>query len=73
MDANDKITLSKRISGDQDSDATLVGGVVAHHASRLYQLSTEPNERIRFATIDLIAQLLRQGLLNPMEVEMVCF
>ena len=68
MDANDKITLSKRISGDQDSDATLVGGVVAHHASRLYQLSTEPNERIRFATIDLIAQLLRQGLLNPMEV-----
>lgn len=66
MDATG-ITVSKKISGDQDGDATLIGGVLAQHAPRLFQMTTSLDHRIRLATVDLLGHLLRQGLLNPME------
>jgi cohesin loading factor subunit SCC2 len=67
MDATTGITVSKRISGDQDGDATLIGGVLAQHAPRLFQMTTSQDHRIRLASVDLLGHLLRQGLLNPME------
>lgn len=67
MDAATGITPSKKVAGDQDGDATLIGGVLTQHAPRLFQLTTSQDERIRYATVDLLGHLLRHGLLNPME------
>lgn len=67
MDSKKDITISKRISGDQDGDSSLAGGVMTQHCSRLFQLTKSLNSTIRFATVDLIGHLLRQGLINPME------
>lgn len=61
------ITVSKRISGDQDGDACISGSVLTTHAPRLYQMTLSPDEKIRFHLVDLIGHLLRQGLINPME------
>ena len=67
MDSKKDITVSKRISGDQDSDATLFGGILTNHASRLFEMTTSRDKSIRFAAVDLIGHLLRQGQLNPNE------
>jgi cohesin loading factor subunit SCC2 len=67
MDSRKNITVSKKISGDQDADATLFGGILTNHASRLFQMTKSREKRIRFAAVDLIGHLLRQGQLNPNE------
>jgi cohesin loading factor subunit SCC2 len=67
MDADQNITVSKRISGDQDGDATLFGGVLTNHAPRLFEMTQSQDRRIRFAALDLLGLLLRQGLVNPNE------
>lgn len=67
MDSKSNITVSKRISGDQDADATLFGGVLTSHASRLLQLTQVKDKKLRFAALDLIGHLLRQGQINPNE------
>ncbi|KAL7555019.1 hypothetical protein ACHAWF_018600 [Thalassiosira exigua] len=60
------ITVSKRISGDQDGDACISGSVLTKHADRLYELTLSKDEKVRLMIIDLIGHLLRQGLINPM-------
>ena len=60
------ITLSKRISGDQDGDSCISGSVLTKHADRLYELTLSKDEKVRHMIIDLIGHLLRQGLINPM-------
>jgi cohesin loading factor subunit SCC2 len=67
MEARQDITVSKRISGDQDEDASLVGGVMAQHSKRFYQMLMSPNVRIRAGCLDLMGDLLRQGLINPIQ------
>lgn len=67
MDADESITVSKRISGDQDGDATLFGGVLTNHAPRLFTMTQSQDRRIRFAALELLSLLLRQGLVNPNE------
>ena len=67
MKAKAGMTLSKQISGDLDGDATLVGGVIGQHAPRLFQMTTSQDHRVRLASVDLLGNLLRMGLLNPME------
>ena len=67
MEARQDITVSKRISGDQDEDASLVGGVMAQHSKRFYQMLMSPNVRIRAGCLDLVGDLLRQGLINPIQ------
>mmetsp|Transcript_23952 Transcript_23952/g.35409 ORF Transcript_23952/g.35409 Transcript_23952/m.35409 type:complete len:897 (+) Transcript_23952:3532-6222(+) len=67
MDMKESITTSVKISGDQDGDSTLVGGVLTQHSSRLYKLTTNTSPAIRHACVELIGHLLRQGLINPME------
>jgi cohesin loading factor subunit SCC2 len=68
MDASDNITVREKISGDQDGDATLFGGVLTSHSNRLYEMIHSRNSDIRYSTLKLISILLRQGLLNPNEV-----
>lgn len=66
MQAQKDATLSKRISGDQDGDSCISGSVLTKHADRLYELTLSKDEKVRHMIIDLIGNLLRQGLINPM-------
>jgi len=67
MESDRNITNSKKISGDQDGDATLAGGVLTQHHKRLYAMTRDSNDQIRLACVDLLSNLLRQGLLNPFQ------
>jgi len=66
MQMQKDISLSKRISGDQDGDSCISGSVLTKHADRLYELTLSKDEKVRQMIIDLIGHLLRQGLINPM-------
>lgn len=66
MQSQATISVSKRISGDQDGDACISGSVLTKHADRLYELILSNDERVRHMIIELIGHLLRQGLINPM-------
>ena len=44
MDNNETITLSKKISGDQDGDSCLIGGVLSQHYLRFYEMVTSQGE-----------------------------
>lgn len=67
MESDNTSSLAMRISGDQDGDATLFGGVLTNHASRLFDLSRSRDSSIRLAVLKVIGILLRQGLVNPNE------
>ncbi|MGH7974725.1 MAG: hypothetical protein ACREBR_04310 [bacterium] len=67
MESNNKITLSRKISGDQDGDASIVGSVLTQHSRRLCEMTTSRHPAIRLAVVDLLGHLLRQGLVNAME------
>ena len=65
MDSDGKITTAKRISGDQDGDSSLFGGILTNHATRLFALTQSSNASIRLASLELIGVLLKQGQVNP--------
>mmetsp|Transcript_4615 Transcript_4615/g.10933 ORF Transcript_4615/g.10933 Transcript_4615/m.10933 type:complete len:1809 (+) Transcript_4615:256-5682(+) len=67
MDSKTNITVSNKISGDQDADATLFGGVLTSHATRLFQMTQSEDRTLRYAALDLVGHLLRQGQVNPNE------
>merc|ERR1719223_435760 len=61
------ITLSKQISGDQDSDASILGACCIQNSSRLLSMTSSPIKDIRIHSLLLIQILLRQGLISPMD------
>jgi cohesin loading factor subunit SCC2 len=65
MDSKKTITTSKKVSGDQDSDAILCGGILTMHAFRIFEMTESRDASIRYAAVDLTGLLLRQGQLNP--------
>lgn len=65
MDAKKDITMSKKISGDQDADATLFGGILTNHVDRLFTMTHSRDVGIRSAAVELVGHLLRQGQVNP--------
>lgn len=67
MENDDKITVSKKISGDQDGDATLFGSMLTNHTQRLFEMTQSPEKTLRFGSLELLSVLLRQGLVNPNE------
>lgn len=67
MDSRSSITTSKKISGDQDGDSTLVGGVLTKQTPRLFAMTQSKEAGLRIASLELLGQLLRQGLVNPNE------
>lgn len=68
METKADITTSKKISGDQDGDASLIGACCIQHAPRLYEMTSSLYPMVRMNAVLLIETLLRQGLLNPMEL-----
>ena len=67
MQSNNEITSSKKVSGDQDGDASLIGSCCAEQLTRLYEMMFSKHPEIRGNATGLIETLSRQGLLNPME------
>ena len=67
MDKDKAITITKRISGDQDGDANLFGGVLTSHANRLFEMVGSKDVKLRLSSLELLGLLLRQGLVNPNE------
>ena len=67
MDSKASITTSKKIEGDQDGDSTLVGGVLTKQTPRLFAMTQDKEAGLRVASLELLGQLLRQGLVNPNE------
>ncbi len=68
MESKNGITTSKKISGDQDGDASLIGACCIQNASRIFEMSYSVYPSVRLHALLLIETLSRQGLLNPMEV-----
>ena len=62
-----ELSLSDKISGDQDGDASLIGSCCTQHAHALFELSVHVSSVVRYQSLSLIDVLLRQGLMNPME------
>lgn len=67
IDSKAGITTSKKVSGDQDGDSTLVGGVLTKQTARLFEMTQSKEAGLRIASLELLGQLLRQGLVNPNE------
>ena len=67
MESKENITLSQKISGDQDGDASLIGACCTQHSQRLFEMALHVCEKIRLHSLHLIEILLRQGLINPMD------
>ncbi|KAL7576521.1 hypothetical protein ACA910_018019 [Epithemia clementina (nom. ined.)] len=65
MDRDKSITVTKQISGDQDSDSNLFGGVLTSHADRLFEMVGSRDVELRLSSLELLGLLLRQGLVNP--------
>lgn len=68
MESDGTITVSKKISGDQDGDATLFGGVLTNHAQRLFQMTESDSPELRLSALQLLGLLLRQGLVRDIQV-----
>jgi cohesin loading factor subunit SCC2 len=68
MDAKGNITVSKKVSGDQDGDATLFGGVLTNHASRLFDMTHSKQPLLRYSALELLGLLLRQGLVSTVGI-----
>jgi cohesin loading factor subunit SCC2 len=65
MDRDKNITISKRISGDQDGDSNIFGGVLTSYAESIFRMTKTNDYRARVAAVELLAVLMRQGLVNP--------
>jgi cohesin loading factor subunit SCC2 len=65
MNQDKNITISKRISGDQDGDSNIFGGVLTSYAESIFRMTKTSDYRARFAAIELLEVLMRQGLVNP--------
>jgi cohesin loading factor subunit SCC2 len=68
MESKADITTSKKVSGDQDGDASLIGACCIQHAPRIFAMTSSIDPKIRLHSLLLIETLLRQGLVNPMEM-----
>ena len=67
MAQDEKISLAQKVSGDQDSDASLVGSILTQHSSTVLELTSNIQPPIRMASTSLVGELLKAGLMNPME------
>jgi len=68
-------TVTRRqVQGDQDADSSVVGGVLQVHVASVQNLLFESSSplttgaKIRSAAAALLAVMLRQGLVNPLQV-----
>ena len=66
-----KKATKRKVQGDQDSESSVVGGVLQMHVRAVLGLLFDPSRQgpqIRSAATFLLGVMLRQGLVNPLEV-----
>jgi len=61
------VTLKQRVKGDQDAEASIVGGVIQEHLDAIKHLLFDRDVHLRTAALGLLAVLHRQGLVNPLQ------
>ena len=67
MAQDEEITLAQKVTGDQDSDASLVGSILTQHSHTVLEMTSNIHPPIRMAATSLVGELLKAGLMNPME------
>lgn len=60
--------VKRQVQGDQDGESSVVGGVLQMHLNAVLGLLFDQVSELRSATILLLGVMLRQGLVNPLEV-----
>ena len=63
--------IKRKVQGDQDSESSVVGGVLQLHVGTVLGLLFDKSKRgssIRNAATSLLGVMLRQGLVNPLQV-----
>jgi len=61
------VTLKQRVKGDQDAEASIVGGVIQEHLDAIKHLLFDRDVNLRTAALGLLSVLHRQGLVNPLQ------
>eukprot|EP00752_Nemacystus_decipiens_P012313 g10918.t1 len=62
------VTVAQRVQGDQDGESSVVGGVLQMHLGAVLSRLFHRNRVVRAAAISLLGVMLRQGLVNPVDV-----
>ena len=64
------LSSSTRVQGDKDldSDATIAGFVLQQHLASILGFLCHQTPSTRFAAVELVGTLLRQGMLCPLDV-----
>ncbi|CAN0177470.1 unnamed protein product, partial [Ectocarpus sp. 13 AM-2016] len=62
------VTVAQRVQGDQDGESSVVGGVLQMHLAAVLSRLFHRNRVVRAAAISLLGVMLRQGLVNPVDV-----
>lgn len=65
--AKQGVTLQQRVKGDQDAEASIVGGVIQEHIDTIMALLLDRDAALRSAALALLSVLHRQGLVNPLQ------
>lgn len=61
------VSLQQRVKGDQDAEASIVGGVIQEHLDSIKELLFDADSALRSHAILLLGVLHRQGLVNPLQ------
>jgi cohesin loading factor subunit SCC2 len=65
--AKSGVTLQQRVKGDQDAEASIVGGVIQEHLETIMHLLLDRDHVLRSTALALLSVLHRQGLVNPLQ------
>jgi len=62
-----KTSRSLRVLGDQDTDSGIFSGLVQRHSKAILSLLFDKSPKVRINAVVLVATMLRQGLINPLQ------
>ncbi|CAM9497984.1 unnamed protein product, partial [Ectocarpus sp. 12 AP-2014] len=62
------VTVAQRVQGDQDGESSVAGEVLQMHLAVVLSRLFHRNRAVRAAAISLVGVMLRQGLVNPVDV-----
>jgi len=61
------VSVRQRVKGDQDAEASIVGGVIQEHLDSIKHLLFDRDDQLRTAALGILSVLHRQGLVNPLQ------
>lgn len=60
------ITSAKQVAGDQEGEATVIGGIMQAQLARILRLCMDKDTNLRVESLKLVGLLLTQGLISPL-------